>query len=274
MSDIRPSPIAGQWYPGHPEKLAQTIDKLVSDASPEDFPGRIIGLIAPHAGYAYSGGIAAQAFRQVLGASFARVVIVSPMHHPIAGSVLTSAHQAYETPLGVVPIDRGFINALGQLVPLTPVRRDPEHSLEIELPFLQRVLTGPFELVPLMLRDQTVDMANRLGKAIAQVVGAGTDTLLVASSDLSHFYTDPVARRLDRVVLDQIVAYEPEIVIQIEDQGRGFACGRGAIATVLIAAREMGAAHTMVVGYGTSGDTSGDFQRVVGYGAAVVYGDN
>ncbi len=272
FDDVRPSPIAGQWYPGNPDYLAATVDRMLDEAPAVRVPGRIMGLIAPHAGYVYSGAVAARAFRLVRGMSFERVVVVSPMHHVYFDPILTTAHQAYQTPLGLIPVDREMLTELARRIPIKPVVRDPEHSLEIELPFLQRALSEPFSLVPLMLRDQTYRTAERLGQAIAEVLGPESgSTLLVASSDLSHFYTQAQAEMLDRVVLERIEAFDPVGVIRVEDEGRGFACGRGAIATVLVAARALGADSVRVVGYGTSADATGDTQRVVGYGAAVIY---
>jgi AmmeMemoRadiSam system protein B len=202
--------------------------------------------------------------------AFERVVIVSPMHRLHPAPILTSAHEAYETPLGVVPVDHDVLDELSRRHPITPVRHDLEHSLEIEIPFLQRALSEPFLLVPIMLRDQSYETAKTLGESLAEIIGESSRTLFVASSDLSHFYTQAIAKRLDQVVLDQIVAFDPAGVIRVEDEGKGFACGRAAIATVLVATRALGATETRIVGYGTSGDVTGDTSQVVGYGAAVI----
>lgn len=271
ITDVRPSPIAGQWYPGGADRLAEGVDRMLADAPAADVPGRIVGLVAPHAGHIYSGAVAARAFKLVAGLAVERVAVISPMHHPFAGATLTTGHDAYQTPLGVIPVDRDALDALGEHVELTPVRDDPEHAVEIELPFLQRALDGPFSLVPLMLRDQTWPAARLLGEALADVLAGGPRTLIVASSDLSHFYTEAQAHRLDRAVLDRVAAFDPEGVIRAEEQGTGFACGRGAIAVTLIAARELGADAARIVGYATSADAGGGVSRVVGYGAAVVY---
>ncbi len=269
--DIRPSPIAGQWYPGDPADLASNIDEMVDAAAPVDIPGEIVALIVPHAGYIYSGPTAARAFRQIKGKHYDRVVIVSPMHHLYREPVLTTTHDAYQTPLGTIPVDRETLDALTTHLPLTPIRRDPEHSLEIELPFLQRVLDGPFKLIPLMLRDQTFDTAHRLGKALGGLLENSDSTLLVASSDLSHFYSDRQARQIDRIMVEQIGNNDPEGVIRVEDEKRAFACGRGAIATVLVAAGKLGANRVEIIDYSTSADTAGDTHSVVGYVSAILY---
>jgi AmmeMemoRadiSam system protein B len=232
--------------------------------------GRIVGILAPHAGIRYSGQVAAHAFKLVRNLGITRVVILSPMHHVYRTPVLTTAHACYRTPLGDVPVDRETLEILAKQVSLEAVREDPEHSLEIELPFLQRTL-GEFALVPLMLREQSLSLAKQLGEALAEALRPEEDFLLVASSDLSHFYSQEEAASLDSAMLRQVEAFDPEGVIRTDEQGKGFACGRGAIATMLIAARALGADSAQVVKYATSGDISGDYSRVVGYGAAVVY---
>ncbi len=268
--DLRPSPIAGQWYPADLRTLRSTIESLLADADAAPPPGEIVGLVAPHAGYRYSGPVAAQAFKLVAGRHYDHVIVLSPMHHPYSAPLLTTAHDGYATPLGSVPVAQDVIAELAERVPLAAVREDPEHSLEIELPFLQVALDGAFTLTPLMLRDQTQSAVQRLGDALAVVFDGVESVLLVASSDLSHFYTDSEARTLDRVMLDRVAAFDPAGVLRAEAEQKAFACGRGAIAAMLIAARGLGADAVEIVGYGTSGDTSGDRQRVVGYGAAAV----
>ncbi|GAB4447469.1 MAG: AmmeMemoRadiSam system protein B [Anaerolineae bacterium] len=278
LTDIRPSPIAGMWYPGAADQLAAQIDRYLAEAdaaTPATAPslGAIVGIMAPHAGYRYSGPVAAHAFRLVRGMAVETVAVVSPIHRPASRApVFTTAHQAYMTPLGLVRVDHAAIEAVRAAanVPIEATRHDQEHALEIELPFLQRVLDGDFTLTPLMLSDQSARTAERVGRALAKAL-RGRRALLVASTDLSHFYDQRTANHLDSVVLDRVAAFDPEGVIAVEDEGRGFACGRGAVAAVMWAARDLGADAAAVVNYATSGDTSGDYTRVVGYGAAVFY---
>lgn len=274
INDLRPSPIAGRWYPGKQDELVSMIDRFVVASADTVLTGTLNGLIAPHAGYIYSGQTAAAAFKLVRGLTYRRVVVISPMHSYYDDPILTSGHEAYWTPLGAVPVDREMVEALGYHLPVTAVRRDPEHALEIELPFLQHLLGGPFLLIPLMLRDQTYATAWEVGTALATVLKDEEDTLLVASSDLSHFYTDAQARALDRIMLDQIAAFDAEKVIRVEDEGKAFACGRAAIAAVMIASKALGASQAKIVAYATSADASGDSTRVVGYGAAALFHHN
>lgn len=275
LTDLRPSPIAGQWYPGDPNKLAASVDAYLSHARLPDLPGKVIGVIAPHAGHMYSGPVAGHAFAAVKGRSPTRVIIVSPLHHPLGGAILTSGHQAYFTPLGAVEIDRPAVERLSDTLRktlgngLVPVRNDPEHSLEIELPFLQRALAGSFKLVPVMLRAQEPEVSKALGEALA-VLAAEEDTLLVASSDLSHYYDQETAAVLDRTMLAEFEAMSPEGIFRTEFSGKGFACGMAAVAAVLWAAMDLGANQVKILNYGTSGDITGDPSAVVGYGAAAI----
>ncbi len=274
-TDPRLSPIAGQWYPGNARTLAATVDGYLSAAGSAAPDGAVVALVVPHAGHRYSGPVAGHAFAAARGLAPQIVAVVGPMHSPARGAVLTSAHDAYETPLGEVPVDAEAWHALdsalcGELgAGLTPVRNDDEHSVEIELPFLQRALTGAWRLLPVMVRDRRREVARALGTALASTL-RGRPALLVASTDLSHYYPQAQAHRLDAELLSRVEAFDPDAVLLAEDEGVGEACGIGALAAVLWAARELGASRVRVLEYATSGDASGDYERVVGYAAAVV----
>ena len=273
--DIRPSPIAGRWYPGDPGRLADSVDKYIDTAKVPDIEGEVVGIIVPHAGHIYSGPVAGYAFKAIRDLNPELVVVVSPMHQPYSQPFLTSAHQAYQTPLGTISIDHEAVAALSDVLVeeleygLTPVRNDAEHSLEIELPFLQRVLTSEFRLLPIMVRDQNPQAVETLGRSLARVISE-QPALLVASSDLSHFYDQLQAEHLDAEMLRQVEAFDPLGVLETEEQGKGFACGRNAIAAVLWAAQDLGATQVKVLKHATSGDVTGDYSGVVGYAAAVI----
>lgn len=273
--DVRPSAIAGRWYPADSEKLAASVDGYIQEADLPEIKGQVIAIMAPHAGHIYSGPVAGYAFSAVRGLQPDIVAIVSPMHQPYAQPLLTSAHQAYQTPLGSIPIDQEAVSELNSALEedlgfgLTPIRNDAEHSLEIEIPFLQRVLRREFRLLPVMVRDQTAKVGQVLGKSLA-IILAGKNPLLVASTDLSHFYNQTQAVQLDSTMLDQVASFNPMGVLQVEEQGKGFACGRNALAAVLWAARDLGANHVQILKHATSGDVTGDYSGVVGYAAAVV----
>lgn len=278
LDTVRPSPIAGRWYPGEASQLGDGVDGYIQAAHPPPFSGRVVAIIAPHAGHIYSGPVAGYAFKVVQGLRPELVAVVSPMHHPYPYALLTSLHRAYWTPLGEIPVAREVVEAMDQALisrlgyGLTPVAQDPEHSLEIELPFLQCALAGPFRLLPVMVRQQSVEVARALGQSLAQVIGA-TNALLVASTDLSHFYPQDIAKKLDGELMRRVAAFDPQSVLEAEDEGVGFACGRGALAAVMWAAKGLGATRVELLHHATSGDVTGDHREVVGYGAAVILKD-
>jgi MEMO1 family protein len=275
LTDLRPSPIAGTWYEGDPARLARAVDGYLDAANIPALDGDVVALISPHAGHRYSGAVAGYAFATVRGKSFDLVVVVSPFHQPADQPLITTAHTAYATPLGNIGTDKASLLELDEILKsqlgfgLSPMLRDREHSLEIELPFLQRALTGDFHLLPVMILSQEPDVARGLGSALAQVL-KGKNALLVASTDLSHFYDQKTANTLDAEMLKRIESFQPEGIFEAEHTGKGFACGHAAVASVLWAARELGADRVQVLQHATSGDVTGDFSQVVGYGAAVV----
>jgi len=281
--DVRPSPIAGTWYQGRPEALKQDIDNYLDRAALPELPGEVIGVIAPHAGHRYSGAVAGYAFaalrdavlRQAQGGAPDLVAVIAPMHHPYMQPLITSSHEAYVTPLGVIPIDQAAVESLDSILKenlgfgLTRVPHDPEHSLEIELPFLQRALASEFKLLPIMVRAQDPHISETLGKALASVL-RGKNYALVASTDLSHFYDQETAKQLDSEMLHRIESFSPESLFEAERTRVGFACGHAAVAAVLWAARDLGADTVKLLHYATSGDVTGDYSGVVGYGAAAI----
>jgi AmmeMemoRadiSam system protein B len=281
--DVRPSPIAGTWYPEDPAALVRALDRYLSAAQPRLPAGRIWGIVVPHAGLRYSGPVAAWAYtclRNLDGRKASPapelVAVVGPMHEPVRAPLLTTGHAAYATPLGVVAVDTPAVDQLDQALHeqlgygMTRVRNDREHAIEIELPFLQHIL-GSFRLLPIMIRDQRPAVAEALGHALAATL-RGRAALLVASSDLSHYFEPSIAHTLDSELLRRIAAFDPQGVLSAGQEGAGLACGSAAIAAVLWAARDLGAQRAAVLRYGTSGDVAGDaIDWVVGYGAAVLW---
>lgn len=275
ITAVRPSPIAGTWYEGEAQRLAADVDAYLDRAQLPPLEGEIVAVIAPHAGHVYSGPVAGYAFAAVRRRRFDLVAVVSPMHHPYNAPLLTTAHQAYGTPLGSIHVDRGTLNDLSTRLETTlgyglvPVAYDREHSLEIELPFLQRALVGEFRLLPIMVRAQSPAIARALGEALAEVL-RGRSALLVASTDLSHFYSQEEAVKYDSEMLRRIESFDPESVFQAELEEKGFACGLGALMTVMWAARALGGTTVKILRHATSGDVTGDYSSVVGYGAAAI----
>jgi AmmeMemoRadiSam system protein B len=271
MLDIRPSPIAGKWYNGNAKFLAEEIDRFFANVQLPAIHGELIGVIAPHAGHQYAGQVAAHAFATLRGTTPEWVAILSPFHNFSQYPLLTTKHDAYSTPLGKIEVDTQALEELQTYleIPITPVSRDREHSLEIELPFLQRILSNQFKLLPVMICEQELQITKQLGIALGKTL-KNKNAIIVASTDLSHFYDQRTANLLDHEMLKRFESFEPESVFEAEESEKGFACGRSAVAAALWAAKELGANKVQVLNYATSGDVTKDFSSVVGYGAAAI----
>jgi MEMO1 family protein len=273
--NLRPSPIAGLWYEGDPKVLARTVDGYLDSAQLPKLDGEVIAVVAPHAGHRYSGPVAGYAFAALRDRKPDLVAILSPFHNYQNEPFLTSGHDAYATPFGPVTIDQTCVVALDTALKtelgygLTRISNDSEHSLEIELPFLQRVLEPNWKLLPIMVRTQEPSEARKLGETLARTI-QGKNVILVASTDLSHYYDQQTALILDRAMLAQVESFMPEGVFDLERKGKGYACGLGALTAVMWAAQELGANSIKILRYATSGDITGDYDSVVGYGAAAI----
>ena len=272
--DVRPSILAGIWYPEQPQALSQQVDDYLSKATLDSWEGEVVGLVCPHAGYRYSGPVAGHAFRAVQGQSYQTVVILSPYHRTHYYPMLTTTHSAYQTPLGEITIDQKNLDALQAKLKekgvqtIETIDNDQEHAIEIELPFLQRALTGDFKLIPLMLSGTGAELAIQLGEALGEVFQE-KNVLLVASTDLSHYYTEQTANQLDHAILDAVGSFQVKDVLRVYRSGKGEACGVMALLAAMAATRKLGAKHAKILQYATSGAASGDYSNVVGYGAGV-----
>jgi AmmeMemoRadiSam system protein B len=270
--DVRRSVIAGSWYPGSASALASTIDEFMAAVDEGPLEGELRGLISPHAGYSYSGGVAAYAYKQLEGKSYPTAVIVSPIHRHYGGRYLVTGNQYYETPFGMVEVDAELVSKLDGEIELNFVDQDAEHSLEIQLPFLQHML-GEFTLLPVMMGDQGLGACQQLSVALTKVLGE-KEALLVASSDLAHLhdYEEVVAH--DRFVQRFVNDFDPEGLASSLAKNEAQACGGGPIVTVMLTARELGADSAKVLKYVNSGDVTGvrtPGQYTVGYLAGAIY---
>lgn len=278
FSDIRPSPLAGRWYPANPKRLAESVDGYITNAQIPDVPGDVAALISPHAGHIYSGPVAGYAFKTLQGKQVSLVIILSPFHQFHPGAILSTGHDAYQTPLGAVPVDRESLEWIDEALRsragtgLTQIRNDGEHAVEILLPFFQRTATGEFQILPLMIRDQDPSLMKALGSVLAELVNT-RGALLAASTDLSHFHPAAEARQLDQTIIDCIQALDPEGLYQAQQMGTGSACGLGPLAAVIWAAAEGGPVTPRILNYAHSGEITGDHASVVGYASAVLIQD-
>ncbi|MBN1614359.1 MAG: AmmeMemoRadiSam system protein B [Deltaproteobacteria bacterium] len=272
LKPIRKPAIAGSWYPGDPVGLRREIQGFFERVKKGDISGQIIGLVVPHAGYVYSGQVAACGYRLMERKSYDTVIIAGPSHrYPFRGVSIYEGG-AYETPLGLVPVDEecaAKIIEKSHTVSQALMAHQQEHSLEIQLPFLQ-VALGDFSFVPILMGDQDEATCEDLAAAIADA-GSGRNILIVGSSDLSHFHAYERAVALDGIVLDHMRKMDARGLLRDMDQGICEACGGGPAAVAMMASRRLGADGAKVLEYANSGDVTGDRERVVGYATAVFY---
>jgi len=276
--DIRKPAVAGMFYPSAPGELAKTIASFFAEVEKPAAGGYPIALVAPHAGYPYSGKLAARAYKLLEGLQYDTVVIVSPSHTIFFQGASVYDGGGYETPLGVVEIDKELSARIASIHPAVHLSRKGhatgatrgEHALEVQLPFLQVVL-GNFKLVAIVMGDQEEDTVRALGGALGSAL-SGTRSLMVASTDLSHFHPEKQARRLDAKVQEAVQAYDPALLLETLGSGQGEACGGGPTAAVMMAAKRLGGTEVAFTDYTTSGETTGDFENVVGYLAAAITG--
>jgi hypothetical protein len=261
--------LAGTWYPGSQEELQGQVRDFLDRAATAQIQGKIVALVVPHAGYRYSGHVAAHAYGLLEDAACRRVVMVGPSHRRFPG-ISVNLQSAYETPLGLVPVDQETarrIQRASRTIRWVKKAHSLEHSLEIQLPFLQTVLQD-FEIVPILMGEQDYDTCLELADVLVQALGTQTNTLLLASTDLSHFHTAEKAKTLDSRFELRIRQLDPGGLWQDLHAGICEACGGGAVVTVLTAAKRLGANRSTILRYANSGDVTGDRGRVVGYLAA------
>ena len=269
---VRTSPIAGTWYPGNPGAIAAEVEEYLQAANVSAPPGRLVGLISPHAGLRYSGPVAAYGYALLRGRPRLTAVLVGPSHRMAFDGVAVSARGAFETPLGQVPVDEelaGRLVARGNKIVDDPRPHREEHSLEMQLPFLQHVVPE-VRIVPLLMGSQDREETEMLAEAL---VGAleGSDALLIASSDLSHYHPAPEANALDAKVVEDVRRLDPDSLMNRLESFPGHACGGGPMVAVMKAARRRGADRATILKYGDSGDVAeGDKSHVVGYLAAAL----
>lgn len=260
--------VAGQFYPGNPNQLRSDLARMIPQADPKR---RVRGIIAPHAGYVYSGAIAGQAYGAIQIP--ATVLIIGPNHHGAGDPAALYPAGQWLTPLGPVTINsrlNDLITTHAPLVHLDSLAHRFEHSLEVQLPFLQ-ALRPEITCAALCLGHGDYTLLKELGEGIAAAIREyGEDVLIVASSDMTHYESAASARRKDDLALERVLAFDPQGLLHVCRSEMISMCGAVPAAVMLIAARELGATAAEVVAYGTSGDVTGDNRQVVGYAAVLV----
>jgi AmmeMemoRadiSam system protein B len=264
---IRPPAVAGRFYPGRPESLARQVDQYFGDEQAK-IEGAL-GCVVPHAGYIYSG--------QVAGAVFGRLpkrptyIILGPNHTGRGAPLAIMSSGEWLTPLGRVPIDSALARLLRRschLLTEDAEAHEDEHSLEVQLPFLQRSV-GEFKFVPIVIGVGGYSALESLGHGIAQAVGTAA-VMIIASSDMNHYEPDSLTRQKDRKAIDKVLALDPPGLYEVVRHEDISMCGYGPTIAMLTAAKDLGAQRAELIKYATSADTSGDRDAVVGYAGIVV----
>jgi AmmeMemoRadiSam system protein B/AmmeMemoRadiSam system protein A len=272
---IRQAGVAGSFYPADPKALTAMMDEMLAQAIPPSIKDPILAVVAPHAGYQYSGPVAAYTYAELKGRKFSRVVVIAPSHYESFDFTSVYEGDAYATPLGKVPVDKAFARQLAKMsstMQLSSRGHDAtsagaEHAIEVQLPWLQRVL-GDFQLVPIVMGDQSYESSRALGVALAKLIHGG-DTLVLASSDLSHYHPYDEAVKIDHKTLNALEAWDYYSMSRNFQARVWEACGGAPIVAAMIYAERMGANQALVLKYANSGDVIGDHSRVVGYSADV-----
>jgi len=267
---IRLPAVAGRFYPSDPAQLNQQLDSYLAGEIHKS-KIRAQACMVPHAGYKYSGHVAGAVYSRIEIPG--RVILVGPRHFPRGASFAILSDGAWKTPLGLVPIDHSLAEKIMRACPLLredSIAHESEHSLEVQLPFLQR-LAPSFTFVPIVIGSAQYADLEALGVAIAEVIGAEADpVLLIASSDMNHYESEDVTRVKDRKAIDRVLALDPRGLFDTVRNEEISMCGYGAAVATLTAVRRLGTAHAELVRYATSGEITGDFQEVVGYAGIII----
>jgi hypothetical protein len=267
---IRPPAVAGRFYPSEPKELARQIAGFASASSAAKISA--CGCVVPHAGYMYSGLVAGAVYASL--EIPARCILLGPRHYPRGEAMAILSQGSWRTPLGDAPIDAELAAELMQASPRLredAVAHEREHSLEVQIPFLQRLAPADFRFVPVVLGADRYALLEELGHAVARVVAARTERVLViASTDMNHYESDALTRAKDEMAIAQILRLDPRGLYDTV-RGEGITmCGYAVTTAMLVAMRDLGAERAELVRYATSGDITGERDEVVGYAGLIV----
>jgi MEMO1 family protein len=268
----RPPAVAGSFYEGTPDRLRAQVDACFAANPPAAAKERFIGAVVPHAGLMYSGHVAAAFYGTAELPR--RFVILCPNHTGCGHFAAINREGAWRTPFGDAKIDTPLADALMAATPLLSVDTQAharEHSLEVQLPFLQRLLGDDFTFVPICLGAHRYDYAEEIGHAIAEVVKRQEEPVgILASSDLNHYEDQETTLRKDQLAIDEVLKLRPHELWRVVDDHDVSMCGFIPATTMLAAANELGATNAKLLKHATSGDVNRDYARVVGYAAVLV----
>lgn len=279
----RPPVVVGQFYPSDPAKLIRMIEwafyyigfSKIPKPNTQG-PRKIRGLIVPHAGYMYSGPTAAKAY-QALAEDGApeTFIIIGPNHAGLGGAISIMKEGIWETPLGEVEVDSeisAMIRERCELVEENPAAHRFEHSVEVQIPFLQAIYGNKFKIVPIVMLAQDLQSSKRLGEALSDAISASErDVVVVASSDLTHYEPQVEANRKDSLVLSAIEKMDEEDIYRKVIEFSISMCGYGPVIAMIVSSKLLGGKKAVILDYRTSGDITGDYSAVVGYASAAVF---
>lgn len=283
--EIRKPVVAGAFYTADPKELVQQVDGFINDAPKKEIKGEIIALLAPHAGYEYSGKIAGYAYKTVYGLKFDTIILVGLSHRVLVDGAAIYPKGKFETPLGLIDIDKDLSDELmleTDKIKAMLKAHQFEHSIEVQLPFLQRAFKD-FKIVPMVMNEPSFENIEKISDAIANTVKRSKKkVLIIASSDMSHFPDYEDANYIDKRALEVIeqfdvnafLAYEAKAMQEGIDNLECVLCGDAALSAVMSSAKKLGADKAVILGYANSGDATGDKSRVVGYGAVAFIKSN
>jgi len=265
---IRLPAVSGRFYPSDEKKLALEIEKYTSSANDKSFAR---GCVVPHAGYLYSGHVAGAVYSAI--EIPARCILLGPRHFPGGEAMAIISEGSWRTPFGDAQIDSELAAELKRACPLLRedrVAHKREHSLEVQIPFLQQ-LAANLRFVPVVLATQRYQDLETLGHAVARVIAAHTEpVVLIASTDMNHYESDAITRTKDHKAIDRILALDPRGLYDMVRSEGITMCGYAATAAMLIAMRDLGAKDAELIRYATSGDITGDWDQVVGYAGIII----
>lgn len=276
----RPPAVSGIFYPSNPFELQKSLEQsfLNMNFGPGKMPPsldrkKIYGIISPHAGYAYSGSVAANGYYQVSNMNYETVIMTGPNHYGIGSGVATMRQSLWKTPLGDVEVNTDFADTISKntVIDMDDFSHIRDHCLEVQLPFLQCIRKDDtFRIVPIIMNLQDIETAKDVGRTIAQAItSSSTKALLIASSDFTHYEPNEEAHRKDIELIDTILSLDVSSFYTVLERLDISACGYGAIASIMIAVKELGASKAELLKYATSGDITGDKSSVVGYASIV-----
>jgi AmmeMemoRadiSam system protein B len=266
---IRPPAVAGSFYPSDPGELARQIDDFTIGGA-EKILAR--GCIVPHAGYIYSGHVAGAVYASLRIPT--RCILLGPRHIPRGEPLAILTEGSWQTPLGEAHIDTALAAALARACPRLredPVAHQREHSIEVQIPFLQRLVGEGLRFVPVVLATDRIPVIEELGHAVAQAISAEPEPVLViASTDMNHYENESITREKDHLAIERILALDPRGLYDTVRFGEISMCGYAATVAMLIAMRDLGGKEAQLIRYATSGEITGDRDQVVGYAGFIV----